>query len=91
MEEKQRIIQAVLLNQYRQEVAGKYGINLKPVILFKAQKTIAESTENKEKFHQIIEGLSVKDIEEIKTKTTIPTIKKMFCFFDKLTIFSALS
>ena len=82
MKEKQRIVQAILLNQYRQEVAGKYGINLKPVILFKAQKTIAESLENKTKFHQIIENLSVEDIQEIRAKTTIPTIQRMFTFFD---------
>ena len=39
---KDRIIQAIILNQYRQEVANKNKIYLKPVILFKAQKTIAQ-------------------------------------------------
>ena len=82
LEEKERIIQAILLNQYRQEVAGKHNINLKPVILFKAQKTIAESIENKEKFHQIIAGLSIADLQNIRQKTTIATIQKMFDFFD---------
>jgi len=82
LEEKERIIQAILLNQYRQEVAGKHNISLKPVILFKAQKTIAESLENKTKFHQIIEDLSVEDIQNIRKKTTISTIQKMFDFFD---------
>lgn len=82
LEEKERIIQAILLNQYRQEVAGKHNINLKPVILFKAQKTIAESLENKTKFHQIIQDLSVEDIQNIRKKTTISTIQKMFEFFN---------
>ena len=40
-EEDDRIIQALILSQYKQEVAAKNRINLKPVILFKAQKTIA--------------------------------------------------
>ena len=66
LEERERILQAVLLNQYRQDIAGKHHINLKPVILFKAQKTIAESLENKEKFHEIIENLSAQELENLK-------------------------
>src|SRR5205814_81656 len=38
-DEKERIIQALILNQYRQELATENNINLKPVILFKAKKT----------------------------------------------------
>jgi len=45
-EEKNRIIQALILSQYKQEVAAKHRINLKPVILFKAQRTITQSREN---------------------------------------------
>ena len=37
-DEKDRTIQALILSQYKQEVAAKHRINLKPVILFKAQK-----------------------------------------------------
>ena len=46
-EEKDRIIQALILNQYKQEVAAKHQINLKPVILFKAQRTIEQSQRTK--------------------------------------------
>jgi type III restriction enzyme len=42
-----RIIQALILNLYRQELANENGINLKPVILFKAKRTVAESQQNK--------------------------------------------
>ena len=35
-DEKERIIQALLLNLYRQEIATSNNINLKPVVLFKA-------------------------------------------------------
>ncbi len=78
---KDRIVQAIILNQYRQEVAGKYGINLKPVILFKAQKTIAQSQENKVLFHKIINELSVTDIKTIRERTNVGIILSAFRFF----------
>ena len=49
-DEQERIIQALILNLYRQELATSNSINLKPVILFKAKRTIKESEENKENF-----------------------------------------
>ena len=57
-EEDDRILQALILSQYKQEVAAKHRINLKPVILFKAQKTIAQSLANKANFHTLIERLT---------------------------------
>lgn len=81
-DKKGRILLALILNQYRQDVASKHGIQLKPVILFKAQKTIAQSEENKEFFHELIDNLSKKDIEEIKKKTDISEIKRAFYFFE---------
>ena len=82
-EEKDRIIQAVILNQYKQEVAAKYPINLKPVILFKAQRTIAQSKENKDRFHNIIENLSKEDIQRIRDKSNLSLVKRAFTFFDE--------
>jgi type III restriction enzyme len=80
-EEKDRIIQALILSQYKQEVAAKHRINLKPVILFKAQKTIAQSKENKENFHKLIENLSEDDVEQIHGKSDIPLVQRAFKFF----------
>ncbi len=80
-EEEDRILQAVILSQYRQELAGKHKINLKPIILFKAQKTIEESKQNQAKFDGIIENLSVKDIERIRRKSQIELIRQAFRFF----------
>jgi len=80
---KERIVQAIILSQYRQEVAGKNGISLKPVILFKAQKTIAESAGNKELFHKIIEELSIADIDKIRKKSNIEVLQKAFAFFHR--------
>ncbi|MBC8198821.1 MAG: DEAD/DEAH box helicase family protein [Desulfobacteraceae bacterium] len=82
-EEKDRIIQALILSQYKQEVAAKHRINLKPVILFKAQKTIAQSKENKANFHNLIEQLSESDIERIREKSDIPLVERAFRFFSE--------
>ena len=82
-EEKDRIIQALILNQYKQEVAAKHHINLKPVILFKAQKTIADSKENKASFHDIVENLSAGDIQRIRDKSDLTLVKSAFTFFDE--------
>ena len=81
-DKKGRILLALILNQYRQDVASKHGIRLKPVILFKSQKTIKQSEENKEFFHNLIDHLSNKDIQEIREKTDIREIKRALHFFD---------
>lgn len=81
-DKKGRILLALILNQYRQDVASKHGIQLKPVILFKAQKTIEQSEENKEFFHNLIDNLSKKDLEEIRKKTDIAEIKRALEFFE---------
>jgi len=77
-----RILQALILSQYKQEVAAKYRINLKPVILFKAQKTIAQSVENQEEFHKLVKNLSGKQIKNIR-KSNIPLVQRAFRFFDE--------
>jgi type III restriction enzyme len=87
--EKQRIIQALVLNLYRQELALKNNINLKPVILFKAKRTIKESENNKVRFHKLIRSLSAKDIDEIRDTSTVPVVKKAFTFFGSESISSA--
>ena len=81
-QEDHRIIQALILSQYKQEVAGKYRIALKPVILFKAQRTISQSRENKNKFHKIIANLTVENIMRIKDKSNLPIVQKAFKFFE---------
>lgn len=78
----ERIIQALILSQYKQEVAAKYRINLKPVLLFKAQKTIAQSQENKVNFHKIVDQLNAKQIAKIR-KSNIPIVQRAFRFFEE--------
>jgi type III restriction enzyme len=81
-DKKGRILLALILNQYKQDIASKYGIDLKPVILFKAQQTIKQSEENKELFTKLIDNLSKKDLEEIKHKTNIKEIQRAFKFYE---------
>ena len=80
-EEKDRIIQALILNQYKQEVAIDHQINLKPVILFKAQRTIEQSQKNKADFHKLIDGLTAAHIANIR-RSDIPLVRRAFQFFD---------
>lgn len=81
-DEKHRIIQALILNLYRQELATSHNINLKPVILFKAKKTIIENNSNKENFHNLIENLTVTEIDEVRNNQQIKILQKAFAFFD---------
>jgi type III restriction enzyme len=80
-DEQERIIQALILNLYRQELATSNTINLKPVILFKAKRTIKESEENKEKFHKLIEDFDAGMVENIQKTSTVKIVQKAFEFF----------
>ena len=88
-DEKERILQALILNQYRQELATKQNINLKPVILFKAKKTIKESEENKVNFHNLIDNLSETEIDSIRNTSTVGIVQKSFQFFDSIKLSSS--
>lgn len=85
-DEQERIIQALILNLYRQELATANNINLKPVILFKAKKTIKESEQNKVNFHNLIDLMSAQTIEQIRNTATVSIIQKAFTFFDNKNI-----
>ncbi|MBA7533139.1 hypothetical protein ES705_25374 [subsurface metagenome] len=77
----ERALQAVILSQYRRKVAEKYKIQLKPVILIKSQKTIAQSEDAKQKFKEMIKKLKVRDIKKVEKSNTNGIIKKVFAFF----------
>lgn len=81
-DEQERIVQALILNLYRQELATIHHINLKPVILFKAKKTIKESEQNKENFHKLIDDFSEAMVEKIRKTSTVPIVQKAFDFFE---------
>ena len=82
-----RILQALILNQYKQQIAAKHRIQLKPVILFKAQKTIAQSQENKANFHRLVDGLTGNRIDRIRA-SEVDVVQRAFCFFNERNISS---
>ena len=81
-DEQERIIQALILNLYRQELATSKDINLKPVILFKAKQTIKESEQNKLNFHKLIDDFSAEMVENIQKTSTVAIVQKAFAFFE---------
>ena len=62
---KQRMLQAVIVSQYRRKVAEKNKVYLKPVILMKSKK-INESKVNYHLFIELIKNLKVGDVKSIK-------------------------
>ena len=58
-----RMLQAIIISQYRKKIALKNNINLKPLIMFKSQK-IAESRENYNLFLEALNELKAEKIEE---------------------------
>ncbi len=84
-----RVIQAVLLSQYRLKLFQKNKLTIKPVIMFK-HKTVKESTDYKKYFHVLIANLTTQKIQHIRELSTAPIIQQMFSFFDNETNFDNL-
>ncbi|HFI0150811.1 TPA: DEAD/DEAH box helicase family protein [Streptococcus suis] len=85
-----RMLQAIIISQYRKKIALKNGINLKPLVMFKSQK-IAESQENLDAFLGVLDNLSAVNIQEQRTlvsevdeKSSI--LKKAFSYFETVGI-----
>lgn len=57
-----RMMQAVILSQYRRKVAEAHGVQCKPIVLMKSKK-IKDSEENERKFKEMIAELSAKRLK----------------------------
>jgi len=77
---EERILQALLFSQYRLKVFQDNRWNIKPVVLFKS-KTIAESKQYAEDFHEMIRKLKGEDIKKIISSSPIDEIKRMGKYF----------
>lgn len=79
-----RMLQAIIISQYRKNVALKNGINLKPLILFKSRKT-TESANNRKSFLELLENLTINQIETQKKASNglDGILTQAFEFFDK--------
>lgn len=82
-----RMLQAIIISQYRKKIALKHGINLKPLVLFKSQK-IAENKGNLEAFLDMLANLSVEQVQSQKNLTANAEeqkniLEKAFAFFEE--------
>jgi len=81
LENWERMLQAVILSQYRRKIAERNGIRLKSVILFKS-RSIKESKENYELFRERMDNLSEADIKDIKANANGAVLEKVFNYFE---------
>lgn len=81
----ERALQAVLLSQYRQKLFELNRKQVKPVLLFKSRR-IEDSKKFFEEFSKRIKALTAKELEDLKGKSTEPTLKRMFNFFEEKNI-----
>jgi Uncharacterized protein conserved in bacteria len=63
----ERMLQAIVLSQYRRKLAGEHRLFLKPVVLFKS-KTIAGSAEAEASFLQLVESLDATALERLRDR-----------------------
>ena len=77
---EERILQALMLSQYRLKIFQDNRLNVKPVVLFKS-KTIAESKQYTENFYEMIRTLKGSTLKKILTSSSIDEIKRMSNYF----------
>ena len=76
----ERMLQAVVLSQYRRKVAEAHGLHCKPVILMKS-KTIAASGENEADFTAMLTRLSGETLKALRTASEgDETLLRAFAF-----------
>ena len=78
-----RVLQAILLSQYRLKLFQDNKKTIKPVILFKSDKIESSKSFYTEQFRPLIENLSEADLTRIRTQNNHPLLVKMFEYFDK--------
>lgn len=79
---KERVLQAILLSQYRRKVAEKHKVLLKPVVFVKS-KTITESKEFQKEFSVYLKTLTQADIKRLESHDGAGVIKDAFKFFKR--------
>ena len=75
-----RALQALLFSQYRMKVFQDHRLYVKPVVLFKA-KTIDESKEFKESFHEMMRSLTGDALERILNNSALEEVGLMAGYF----------
>lgn len=75
-----RMLQAIIISQYRKKVALKNNIYLKPLVMFKSQK-ITESKGNLDNFLELLSRLDEEMIQAQRGIATDGILKKAFDYF----------
>ena len=82
-----RMFQAIIISQLRKKIALKHGINLKPLVMFKSQKT-GENKNNLTMFSEMLNSLNEENIIKQKQLINIQNgknsiLQKAFSYFEK--------
>lgn len=78
LDDKQRMLQAVMISEYRRLIAQKeLNLSIKPIIMFKTVKNTDNIDTIFEEFVKLIDDLSVEKIEDIFKLSTIRAIKSL--------------
>lgn len=80
-----RMIQAIIISQYRKKIALKNDIFLKPLVMFKSKK-IQDSKNNLTEFLNILESLDENTIEEQRKHTKKGILSEAFDYFSQNSI-----
>lgn len=80
-----RMLHALLFSQYRMKIFADNRRFVKPVVLFKA-KTIEESKNFVMAFHDMINGLTGKKVEQIFSTSPLEEVKRMAVYFTSKSI-----
>jgi len=75
-----RMMQAMVLSQYRRKVAEAHGLHCKPVILMKS-KTIKDSSDNEDAFTAMVAGLTGETLHALRASSEgDETLSRAFAF-----------
>ena len=95
---KVRMLNAILISQYRKKIALKNGVNLKPLVMFKSEK-IADNKGNMELFQEMLSELTPemildqKEMIQINADTKVNVLQKALDFFEasELSLFDLIA
>ena len=84
---KVRMLNAILISQYRKKIALKNGVNLKPLVMFKSEK-IAENKDNLNLFKELLDELTPelilqqKSVIKLNNEKRINILQKALEYFE---------
>lgn len=80
-----RMLQGIIISQYRKKVALKNGLNIKPLVMFKSKK-INDNQENLNSFLEMLENLNEENLKMQRDMAKTGILKNVFDFFDSQSI-----